>query len=170
MQEQKVKTVKDELVAKLVSNLPSLRAKLGITQSDLAISIGIGRQTLLAIENLRGRMRWDTFLAAVVIFSRGEATSEYMKFLGIHLQNIEDFVHDEIMDRKGNYMSNVKKLWTDYESDYGSIRELTPLPVGIANSVCPKCGSEHLTGALITPTADEYDPNILCMDCGYWRD
>ena len=35
---------------------------------------------------------------------------------------------------------------------------------------CPKCGSKNLTGAIITETADEQDPNILCLDCGYWRD
>ena len=65
---------------------------------------------------------------------------------------------------------NFDKLWTDYESDYDTVRAVCPLPAGIKGSKCPKCGSKELTGALITPTADEQDPNILCKDCGYWRD
>ena len=63
-----------------------------------------------------------------------------------------------------------KKLWTDYESEHNTVRGVCQLPVGIRGSSCPKCGSKELTGALITPTADEQDPNILCKDCGYWRD
>lgn len=62
------------------------------------------------------------------------------------------------------------KLWIDYDSNYTKIRELCLLPVGLRDSTCPKCGSKRLTGALITPTADEQAPNILCKDCGYWRD
>jgi DNA-directed RNA polymerase subunit RPC12/RpoP len=64
----------------------------------------------------------------------------------------------------------LNKIWIDYNIDYTIVLSLCPLPFGIKSSVCPKCGSKEMSGALITPTADEQDPNILCKDCGYWRD
>ncbi len=45
-----------------------------------------------------------------------------------------------------------------------------PLPIGYKYTACPKCGSLHLTGALLTKDADELDPNILCKECGYCLD
>lgn len=63
-----------------------------------------------------------------------------------------------------------EKIWTDYDSDYTEVISTCPLPEGLKETKCPKCGSENVTGAIITPTADEDDPNILCLDCGYWRD
>ena len=51
------------------------------------------------------------------------------------------------------------KLWTDYESEYDSVLSICPLPIGSRGLKCPKCGSKELTGALITPNADEQDPN-----------
>ncbi|HEY8364871.1 MAG TPA: hypothetical protein VIK84_04795 [Haloplasmataceae bacterium] len=49
-------------------------------------------------------------------------------------------------------------------------KRLCDLPSGLKNACCPKCNSKNLTGAIITEFADEFDPNILCRDCGYWRD
>ena len=45
-----------------------------------------------------------------------------------------------------------------------------PLPIGYKYTACPKCGSLHLIGALLTDNADELDPDILCKDCGYCLD
>ena len=75
-----------------------------------------------------------------------------------------------IIENKGDIFMKFDKLWTDYESEYNTVRLICPLPIGIKGTKCPKCGSKELTGALITPTANEQDPNILCKDCGYWRD
>ena len=80
---------RDELIGQLVENLPALRAKVGLTQSDLADKIGIGRQTPLSIENKKGKMRWNTFLALVAFFSKNEATEEMMRFLHLHLDFID---------------------------------------------------------------------------------
>ena len=63
-----------------------------------------------------------------------------------------------------------KKLWSDNRNENIEIRAFVPLPKGAEGTTCPKCGSNHLQGVIITDTADEADPNILCMDCGYWRD
>lgn len=62
------------------------------------------------------------------------------------------------------------RFWTDDENDARLPRGYAPLPIGLVNSSCSKCGSTKLTGALFTDTADEADPNILCNKCGYWKD
>jgi hypothetical protein len=66
-------------------------------------------------------------------------------------------------------------IWTDPRpdglEDLRPSRALVPLPKGLIGSSCTNCRSRgSLTGALITDTADERDPNLLCLDCGYWRD
>lgn len=80
---------REELMERLADNLPALRAKVGLTQSDLADKIGIGRQTLLSMENKKGKMRWNTFLALVAFFSKNEGTEDMMKFLHLHLDVID---------------------------------------------------------------------------------
>ena len=162
---------KDILTKKLVDNLPSLRAKMNVSQSELANMIGIGRQTLVAIENKKSKMRWDTFLALVLIFSKDRDASELIKLLGLHLQDIEIIIQDDIITRKGGWNMSLDKIWTDsnYKGDT-TLRGIVPVPIGLKGSKCPKCKSENIRGAIIMPTADEQDPNIICLDCGYWWD
>lgn len=63
-----------------------------------------------------------------------------------------------------------EKLWTDDKDKKYTLRGTVPVPVGLKNCRCPKCNSMNISGALITETADEQDPNIICLDCGYWWD
>ena len=39
------------------------------------------------------------------------------------------------------------------------------LPFGYVDRACPECGSDSLTGALLSPDADESDPNVFCHSC-----
>ena len=162
---------KENLIKKLVDNLPTLRAKMNISQSELADTIGMGRQTLIAIENKKGKMRWDTFLALVLIFSKDQHASNLISLLGLHLRDIEIRIQDDIIVRKGGINLNLDKIWTDndYKGDT-TLRGLVPVPIGMRDSKCPKCKSDNIRGAIIMPTADEQDPNIICLDCGYWWD
>lgn len=61
-------------------------------------------------------------------------------------------------------------IWTDNKEDKRISRGLYSLPVGYKDAKCPKCKGGKIAGAFITETADEQDPNILCLECGYWFD
>lgn len=161
---------REELVEKLVANLPALRAKMKISQAELAEMVGIGRQTLISIENKSSKMRWDTFLAMVMIISRDNDAAELMLLLGLNLNDISVIIEDSLANRKLSSPLQ-DKLWTDnnYTGDT-TINGFAPLPVGLRSSKCPKCKSSNIRGVMIMPTADEQDPNIVCLDCGYWWD
>lgn len=71
------------------------------------------------------------------------------------------------------------KIWND-ESDNFRLARHTALPRGDVDGHvrCPKCRSSNITGAIICnahgsqviESADDADPNKLCIDCGYWAD
>ncbi len=162
---------RDELVQLLAKNLPTIRAKMRISQAELADSVGIGRQTLISIENGNSKMRWDTFLAMMLVISKDSEATELLTLLGLNMSDLSTIIEENLSMRKSATSSLQEKLWTDnnYTGDT-TIRGFAPLPVGLRNSKCPKCQSENIRGIIITPTADEQDPNIICLDCGYWRD
>ncbi len=162
---------REELTEKLVSNLPAVRAKMKISQAELADSVGIGRQTLISIENRNSKMRWDTFLAMMLVISKDSAASELLTLLGLDMRDLGTIIEDNLSMRKSSTNSLQEKLWTDnsYAGDT-TIKGFVPLPIGLRNSKCPKCQSTNIRGVMIMPTADEQDPNIICLDCGYWYD
>ena len=80
----------------LVENLPSLRARIGITQEELANIIGISRQTYYSLETGKREMSWPIFLAIVFIFDSVKETSEMIRDLRI-------FPIDLIMQFNGEY-------------------------------------------------------------------
>ena len=61
-------------IDRMVENLTILRAKLGVTQSELAEIAGISRQTILSVEKKQRGMTWNMFLALLYIFTANEKT------------------------------------------------------------------------------------------------
>ena len=59
----------DEYINILVDELPSLRARIHISQAELARGIGISRQTYSLIETQKQKMTWVTFMAIIAFFS-----------------------------------------------------------------------------------------------------
>ena len=68
----------------LVENLPSLRARIGITQEELANILGVSRQTYYSLETGKREMQWAMFLAIVFIFDSVNETSEMIRDLRIY--------------------------------------------------------------------------------------
>lgn len=63
MPEFKISKSRTELISELIDNLPSIRKRLRITQTELAGVIGKSRQTISDIERKASPMGWDTYLA-----------------------------------------------------------------------------------------------------------
>ena len=71
------------------------------------------------------------------------------------------------------------RIWDKSGEGFG-VQEFCDLPIGYRTSArtCPRCGSERISGAIIVdhnfakvvPSADGTDPNVVCLDCGFWAD
>lgn len=73
---------KMKLVDILTEELPSLRAKIGITQADLCEIIGISRQTYSSIETRKGKMSWNIYLSLIMFFIHNEKTLPIIDNIG----------------------------------------------------------------------------------------
>lgn len=93
------KEEQSKFIAALTSELAPLRAKLGVSQSDLAYLIGMSRQTYSAIESGRKIMSWATYLALIMFFDYNHVTHQF-------LRNIEAFP-DELVERFNDGMAFV---------------------------------------------------------------
>lgn len=74
---------KNEYIETLTSELPVLRARLHISQADLARGVGISRQTYSLIETGKQQMTWVTFMATIAFFSGSEKTRRDLVVLGL---------------------------------------------------------------------------------------
>lgn len=67
------------LMEMLTYELPVLRARLGISQSELARRVGISRQTYNSIENGNKKQNWLTFNALIAVFKSYEETEMMLR-------------------------------------------------------------------------------------------
>jgi len=79
------------LIENLTKNLPVLRAKLGINQTELAEKIGIARQTLTAIESGKREMTWVTFVALTLLFMQNEETKALLPVVNVYTDDLKKF-------------------------------------------------------------------------------
>lgn len=86
------KELKKELILKLSQSLPVLRAKLNLSQEDLAFKIGITRQTISAFESKQRQMTWSIFLALILLFYRNKDTKQLLLVLGIYTKDLDEFL------------------------------------------------------------------------------
>lgn len=66
----------DILIDLLVEELPTLRAKIGLSQSEVSEIIGVSSQTYSAIETKKKKMTWSVYLALILLFSINEKTEK----------------------------------------------------------------------------------------------
>lgn len=88
---------KDKFIDALTENLPALRAKVGVSQGDLAHLIGISRQTYGAVEGKLRRMSWDTYLSLILFFDYNHATHRMLRSISAFPEElIERFNNGEV--------------------------------------------------------------------------
>lgn len=90
---------KESLIDILTDELPVLRAKLGISQDEISIIIGISRQTYSSIETKKRKMSWNTFLSLILYFGCNDSTARMLDDMGILSQQLNDFLSKN--NRKG---------------------------------------------------------------------
>lgn len=75
-----VSTAKKELCCiQLVNDLPVLRARIGISQEDIAAKIGVSRQTYNSYEAKKRPIPWNVCIALITFFNSNSKTREMMK-------------------------------------------------------------------------------------------
>lgn len=84
-----------DLMMLLTTELPVLRARLGISQEIIAKNIGVSRQTYCAIENGTRKMTWTIFLALVAFFDLNEATSVMLDQIPSFIDSIREILREE---------------------------------------------------------------------------
>lgn len=87
---------KEVSISLLQSNLASLRARIGISQEEIANIIGITRQTYYAIESGKRDMMWGTFLSLLFFFNSIDSTAEMMRELRVYPIELVMRFNDEI--------------------------------------------------------------------------
>lgn len=70
--------VNENIILKLRYDLPVLRARLGMSQAELAERIGISRQTYNSIETGKKEMSWTIFMALIATFQNNDETKRIL--------------------------------------------------------------------------------------------
>lgn len=70
----------------LAENMQMLRGKLGISQAELAETLGVSRQTINAVENGRQNMSWNLFISLILFFSYNNDTKKLLPIVGIDIR------------------------------------------------------------------------------------
>ena len=81
---------KENYQKNLAENLSTLRAKLSLSQQDLADLIGASRQTISLIERGSREMMWDTCMSLTLLFISNDDTRALMPSLGIDIKAMSD--------------------------------------------------------------------------------
>ena len=71
----------------LTEELPILRARLRVSQADIARGIGISRQTYSLIETGKQKMTWITYMAFIAYFSSDSRTKKSLVEIGLIQKN-----------------------------------------------------------------------------------
>ena len=85
---------KARFIAALTEELAPLRAKVGISQGELAYLTGISRQTYSAIEGKKKKMSWGIFLSLIHFFDYNHSTHQLIRTIGAF--------PDELVERFNN--------------------------------------------------------------------
>lgn len=86
------KEERSKLCQTMAGCLPMLRARLGLSQEDLAQRIEVTRQTISAFESHQRRIPWGMFLAFLMLFTGHPATKRLLDTMEIYTEALEKFL------------------------------------------------------------------------------
>ena len=89
---EKKELEKNNLMSLMVKNLAVFRTKLGASQEDIAIRLGLTRQTISAFESGQREMTWSVFLALVLLFFRNQETKRMLVAFEIYTPELDAFL------------------------------------------------------------------------------
>ena len=72
----------------MAENLPALRARLGLSQTQLADCFGVTRQTISSIENQSRELSWTNFLSLLFLFLQNAQTAKLLPVMGIYTDEL----------------------------------------------------------------------------------
>lgn len=78
----------------LTPELAPLRAKIGISQNEIASILGISRQTYSSIEAGSRRMSWNTYLSLIFFFDYHTATHQMIRKIGAFPSELIEIIND----------------------------------------------------------------------------
>jgi DNA-binding XRE family transcriptional regulator len=81
------------LIKRMAYNLAVFRAKLGITQIQLAHIVGLTRQTISAIESGQREMSWTVFLSLILFFWRNQSTKRLLVAFEIYTPSLDSYLN-----------------------------------------------------------------------------
>lgn len=76
--------IREQSIEAMTNNMVVLRTMLNLSQAELANLIGVGRQTLAAVENRKRKMTWSVFLSLMFVFSQNKQTNTLLTHLGVY--------------------------------------------------------------------------------------
>lgn len=82
--------IKNAAIHNMVNHLPALRALCHYSQNDLAVLIGLSRQTIAMIENKKRTMSWNVFLSLLFVFSQTQETANLLVSLNIYTCELQE--------------------------------------------------------------------------------
>lgn len=74
---------KEELIDKLIHELPILRPRIDMTQEEISEIAGLSRQTYSALETRKRKMTWSNFMALLFVFYFNPVTREEIESFGV---------------------------------------------------------------------------------------
>ncbi len=86
--------MKEKCIESMTQHLTALRTMLHLTQTELAMLIGVARTTILYIEKRTRKMTWNTFLSLAFVFCQNKETKELLRFFDIYPDELKKMYSD----------------------------------------------------------------------------
>ena len=93
------KAERELLISHLVDELPVLRTKLGVSQTEIANLIDISRQTYSSIETRKRKMSWGIYLSLILVFDGNKQTHDLIRKEGLFPRNIVKNAEENTTDQ-----------------------------------------------------------------------